>query len=201
MDKNVIEEYIVRNMNRNARYLLLSGKQNNGPGGPMFPKGKYMNNVRWACKLEKQAIAALGTKCGYDEPKAPAGMSGMFFNLDIDWDEPDIYTAMHSWANEINEFAMQNVGKTDVKYDNPQVRNWVNLVRPDITKIGCADITCVENGLNKYRAYCLVDKPPLNLGQVMYEAGNGGCKYGESCAAGFKCDKYGFCKEEPKPKP
>ncbi|KAL6732280.1 hypothetical protein Aduo_003054 [Ancylostoma duodenale] len=178
MDKNVIEEYIVRNMNRNARYLLLSGNQNNGPGGPKFPKAKYMNNVRWA-----------------------SGMSGMFFNLDIDWDEPDIYTAMHSWANEINEFAMQNVGKTDVKYDNPQVRNWVNLVRPDITKIGCAEITCVENGINKFRAYCLVDKPPLSLGQVMYEAGNGGCKYGESCAAGFKCDKYGFCKEEPKPKP
>ncbi|EYC12898.1 hypothetical protein Y032_0045g1145 [Ancylostoma ceylanicum] len=79
MDKYIIEDNVVRNLNRNARYLVLSGKQNNGPNGQMLPKAKYMNNLRWACKLEKQAITLLGTKCGYDEPKAPNGTTGVFF--------------------------------------------------------------------------------------------------------------------------
>ncbi|EYC12905.1 hypothetical protein Y032_0045g1150 [Ancylostoma ceylanicum] len=121
--------------------------------------------------------------------------------MDIDWDEPDILTAMDSWTNEINEFAMQQVGTDKVIYRDPVVRNWLNLIRPDITKIGCAEITCVENGLNKYRAYCLVDKAPLKLGDVVYEVGKGGCKNGEKCPSGFKCDRHGFCKEIPKPKP
>ncbi|RCN23636.1 hypothetical protein ANCCAN_30677, partial [Ancylostoma caninum] len=72
------------------------------------------------------------------------------------------------------------------------------LVRPNITQIGCAEITCKEGGLNKYRAYCLVDKPALKRGDVVYEAGNGGCDGGDACPAGFKCNRLGLCKAEPK---
>lgn len=39
---------------------------------------------------------------------------------------------------------------------------------------------------------------PLKLGDVVYEAGYGGCKHGDACPAGFKCDKVGLCKAQKK---
>ncbi|EYB99268.1 hypothetical protein Y032_0123g1109 [Ancylostoma ceylanicum] len=42
------------------------------------------------------------------------------------------------------------------------------LIREDITEIACAQAHCKEGG-EKYRAFCLLDNPPLKKGDILYQ--------------------------------
>ncbi|RCN33885.1 hypothetical protein ANCCAN_20283 [Ancylostoma caninum] len=210
-EKEIIDDYVVGHIN-DQRYAQLKGLVLNGPWqgrdkwtpetqgyGKKLPKAKTMNRMVYDCALEKEAVAALDHKCTYTEPKAPAGKTGIFYSMDIDWDVPDITSAAFAWMQEIEEFAVSDYAITDkdVKFKDLAIRQYLNLMRPGIKKIGCAEALCKENGLNKYRAFCLTDQPPLKINDVIYEAGSGGCDKGETCPQGTKCGQFGMCDVQP----
>ncbi|KAL6731950.1 hypothetical protein Aduo_002766 [Ancylostoma duodenale] len=209
--KETIDDYVVGHIN-DRRYALLHGLVLNGPWqgrdkwtpetqgyGKKLPKVKTMNRMVYDCGLEKEAVAALNHTCSFTEPNAPPGKTGIFYSMDIDWDVPEITSAAWAWMDDIKEFAVSDYAITDknVKFNDLVLRRYLNLMRPDIKKIGCAEMLCVENGLNKYRAYCLIDLPPLNINDVVYEAGRGGCENGEQCPKGTKCGSGGMCDVQP----
>ncbi|KAL6732244.1 hypothetical protein Aduo_003024 [Ancylostoma duodenale] len=205
-DQEIIEENVLSHIN-DQRYRLLSGQQLNGPWqgrdkwtketqgyGKPLPKGKTMNALKWSCDLEKQAKAALNPKCTSDQPKTPAKKTGVFYRMDIDWEEPELTSAAWAWTKEIDESAVSSnaISNKAVTFKDSALREYLNLMRSSTTKIGCAEVLCKENGMNKYRAFCLTDKPPLKDNEVVYEAGKGGCDKGEKCPNGFTCKK-GLC--------
>ncbi|RCN33884.1 hypothetical protein ANCCAN_20282 [Ancylostoma caninum] len=171
-DKETIEEYVIAEIN-SKRYEILKGLQPNGPWqgrdkwneetqgyGKKLPKAKTMNKLEYDCGLEKEAKAALDPTCTADIPKAPAGKTGIFYIKDIDWDEPEITSAVSEWMEEINEFAVSDsaISDKEVTFKDNALREYLSLMRPSITKIGCAEVLCKENGMNKYRAFCLTDQ-------------------------------------------
>ncbi|EPB69044.1 hypothetical protein ANCCEY_11861 [Ancylostoma ceylanicum] len=210
-EKEYIDDYVVGKIN-DERYALLAGLTLNGPWqgrdkwtpetqgyGKKLPKGKTMNNLVYSCELEKEADAALNHTCSYNEPNAPAGKTGIFYSMDIDWDVPEMMSAAWAWMEEIEHFAVSDHAISDkaVTFHDLAIRQYLNLMRSNITKIGCAEALCKENGLNKYRAYCLIDQPPLKIGDIIYEAGSGGCDKGEHCPQGTKCGQFGMCDVQP----
>ncbi|RCN52746.1 hypothetical protein ANCCAN_01122, partial [Ancylostoma caninum] len=209
-DKDTIETYIVGDIN-DKRYRILKGLQLNGPWqgedkwtsetqgyGKKLPMGKTMNEVEYDCPLEKEAKAALNPNCTYDIPNAPAGKTGIFYSKDIDYDVPEITSAVSEWMEEIENFAVSDIAISDkeVTFKDNALREYLSLMRPSITKIGCAEVLCKDNGMNKYRAFCLTDQPALKADDVVYEAGKGGCDEGEKCQQG-KCDTFGMCSLKP----
>ncbi|EYB82956.1 hypothetical protein Y032_0346g3142 [Ancylostoma ceylanicum] len=205
-DKEIIEETVIGHFN-DMRYRLLKGLQLNGPWqgkdkwtsetqgyGKKLPKGKTMNELVWSCDFEKEAKAALNPKCTNDQPKAPNGKTGLFYKMDIDWDVPEITSAAWAWMEEIEKSAVRDnaISNKAVTFKDAALRQYLNLMRPSITKIGCAEVLCKEKGVNKYRAFCLTDQAPLKDNEVVYEAGKGGCDKGETCPKGLTCKK-GLC--------
>ncbi|KAL6732285.1 hypothetical protein Aduo_003059 [Ancylostoma duodenale] len=210
-EKEIIDDYVVGHIN-DQRYAQLNGKVLNGPWqgrhkwtretqgyGKKLPKGKTMNRMVYDCEFEKEAVAALNHTCSDNEPSAPAGKTGMFYSMDIDWDVPEMTSAAWAWMDQIKHFAVSDYAITDkgVKFKDLVIRQYLNLMRPEIKKIGCAEVLCKENGMNKYRAFCLTDQPPLKDNEVIYEAGNGGCDKGENCPQGTVCGAFGMCDVKP----
>ncbi|KIH55985.1 hypothetical protein ANCDUO_13843, partial [Ancylostoma duodenale] len=113
------------------------------------------------CGLEKEAKAALNPSCTSEIPNAPAGKTGIYYSKDIDWDEPEITSAVSEWMEEIQNFAVSDIAISDkeVTFKDNALREYLSLMRPSITKIGCAEVLCKDNGMNKYRAFCLIDQP------------------------------------------
>ncbi|EYC12878.1 hypothetical protein Y032_0045g1136 [Ancylostoma ceylanicum] len=173
-DAEVIETYVVGDIN-DERYAILRGLVINGP---------WQGKDKWTPETQ-----------GYGKklPKAKT-----MNNKDIDWDVPEITSAVSEWIKEISEFAVSDIAITDkeVTFKDNALREYLNLMRPNLTKIGCAEVLCNDNGMNKYRAFCLTDKPPLKPNEVVYEAGKGGCKHGENCPQ-ETCDKFGMCDVKP----
>ncbi|KAL6732265.1 hypothetical protein Aduo_003042 [Ancylostoma duodenale] len=205
-DKEIIDGLVVGHIN-DLRYRLLSGLQLNGPWqgrdhwtqetqgyGKKLPLGKTMNKLEWNCNLEKKAKAALDPKCTDVEPIAPKGKTGLFYKMDIDWGEPELTSAAWAWMEQIEKFTVSDnaISNKQVIFKDHNLREYLNLMRPSITKIGCAEALCVENGVNKYRAFCLTDKEPLKDNDVVYKAGKGGCDKGQKCPNGYTCER-GLC--------
>ncbi|KAL6732268.1 hypothetical protein Aduo_003044 [Ancylostoma duodenale] len=205
-DKETIEEFVVGHIN-DQRYKLLRGLQLNGPWqgkdkwtaetqgyGKKLPTGKTMNKLEWSCNLEKRAKAALDPKCTDVEPNDPQGKTGLFYKMDIDWGVPELTSAAWAWMEQIEKFAVSDDAISDkqVTFKDHALREYLNLMRPSTKRIGCAEALCVENGVNKYRAFCITDKEPLKDNGVVYKAGNGGCDKGEKCPKGLTCE-IGMC--------
>ncbi|EPB69042.1 hypothetical protein ANCCEY_11859 [Ancylostoma ceylanicum] len=209
-DADIIDVNVIGEIN-DKRYEVLRGLVINGPWqgkdkwtpetqgyGKKLPKAKTMNNLVYDCELEKEAKTLLDPKCTDVEPTAPTGKTGIFYSKDMDWDVPDITSAVTEWMEEISEFAVSDIAITDkeVTFKDNALREYLNLMRPNLTKIGCAEVLCNDKGMSKYRAFCLTDQSPLKLDDVVYEAGNGGCKEGEQCPQG-SCDQFGMCDVKP----
>ncbi|RCN44513.1 SCP-like protein [Ancylostoma caninum] len=173
--KALMEEVIshtVRNID-SARYKLEKGIQWNGPTTnkvTFLPKAKNFTKVLWNCKLEKDAMTLLGNKCPETAPKTPAAHTGLFFKRD-GFEGLSYISAIDTWLDQINRFPLipaAITGKTVTYQGDLKTFNYVNLIRQGITAIGCAQATCTVNGIEKYRAYCLINRPPLTKGQVVY---------------------------------
>ncbi|CAJ0595448.1 unnamed protein product [Cylicocyclus nassatus] len=209
MDEYTIDDFIVRNLNVNYRLQLLKGVEKIGT---TMPKGKVMKALQWDCDLEQAAINALPANCPEDKPVALANKTGIFYSLNIGI-QPDILTAMDFWTSEKKKVSV-NVDGTAVRYVNSSVTNYLNLMRSTASKIGCAEHTCKEGDLYKFRAYCITNAPlahnisvhvktenrlnsssPLQNNDVMYEVGNGGCLKGDNCPTGSNCVTFGLCKD------
>ncbi|RCN48429.1 hypothetical protein ANCCAN_05424 [Ancylostoma caninum] len=160
-DKDIIEEYVIRSIN-DARYKILSGLQLNGPWqgrdewssetqgyGKKLPLGKTMNLVEYDCQLEQEAKAALNPNCTYDIPNAPVGKTGIFYNKDIDWDVPEIGSAVAEWLEEIDEFAVSDhaISDTNVTFQDNTLREYLSvsldLPSPKLDVLKCSASTTV----------------------------------------------------------
>ncbi|CAJ0595442.1 unnamed protein product [Cylicocyclus nassatus] len=192
MDEYTIDDYIVRNLNVNYRLQLLKGVEKIGT---TMPKGKVMKALQWDCDLEQAAINAFPADCPKDKPVASANQTGIFYSLDIGI-QPDILTAMDFWTSEKKKVSV-NVDGTAVRYVDSSVTNYLNLMRSTASKIGCAEHTCKDGDLYKFRAYCITNAPPLQNNDVIYEVGNGGCLKGDNCPTGSDCVTFGLCKDKP----
>ncbi|EYC12964.1 hypothetical protein Y032_0045g1187 [Ancylostoma ceylanicum] len=126
----------------------------------VFIAAELLLQLVWDCDLEKKAKAALGPTCRDDEPKAPKGKTGLFCSINITDIEPELTSAVWVWTEQIDKFTVSDDAISDKKvvYKNHDLREYLNLMRHSITKIGCAEVLCPGKDLNKYRAFCLTDK-------------------------------------------
>ncbi|KAK6730220.1 hypothetical protein RB195_006964 [Necator americanus] len=199
-DEEYIRVYVVQTINNHRQVLLRGFEPNgqwNGTGyGKDLPLPKTMNKVEYNCNLEKKAFALLDQSCSTKAPTGPDGTTALFFHIDVDFDGPELFSAVWDWAKQINKFAVSDVAITNkqvvYKDQDRNLYEYLNLMRAVTSKIGCADITCKDGDLRKYRAVCLLNRNPLTNGAVVYKAGSGGCNKGETCQSGV-CDQYGFC--------
>ncbi|KAK6726237.1 hypothetical protein RB195_004513 [Necator americanus] len=199
-DEEYIHDYVVQSIN-DHRYTLLRGTELNGPWngkgyGKKFPRAKTMNKLEYSCNLEKKAFALLDKSCSTNTPTGPNGTAALFYHNDVDFDDPELYSAIWDWSEQIREFAVSDdaITKKQVVYKDKDrnLYEYLTFMRAAISKIGCADITCRDGDLRKYRAVCLVNRDPLKDGDVVFKAGLGGCKNGETCRNGV-CDEFGLC--------
>ncbi|RCN38983.1 hypothetical protein ANCCAN_15076 [Ancylostoma caninum] len=95
---------------------------------------------------------------------------------------------------QIEKFAVSDDAISDkqVTFKDHDLREYLNLMKPSTKRIGCAEVLCKENGVNKYRAFCITDREPLKDNDMVYKAGKGGCDKGENCPNGFTCE-IGMC--------
>ncbi|KAK6730219.1 hypothetical protein RB195_006964 [Necator americanus] len=191
MSKNV-------SRNRFVKAVLLRGFEPNGQWngtgyGKDLPLPKTMNKVEYNCNLEKKAFALLDQSCSTKAPTGPDGTTALFFHIDVDFDGPELFSAVWDWAKQINKFAVSDVAITNkqvvYKDQDRNLYEYLNLMRAVTSKIGCADITCKDGDLRKYRAVCLLNRNPLTNGAVVYKAGSGGCNKGETCQSGGDNDR------------
>ncbi|EYC40495.1 hypothetical protein Y032_0610g628 [Ancylostoma ceylanicum] len=174
--KALMEDVIAHTIRpiNSARYMVERGLQWNGPTTQkvtFLPKSKKMAEVVWNCKLEKDAMTLLGNKCPETAPRAPAGHTHLFFKRD-GFEDLSYVSAISAWLDQINKFPLMPAaitGTTVTNQGDPKTSNYVNLIRQGITAIGCAQATCTVNGVVKYRAYCLINRPYLTKGQVVYQ--------------------------------
>ncbi|RCN53109.1 hypothetical protein ANCCAN_00660 [Ancylostoma caninum] len=70
-------------------------------------------------------------------------------------------------------------------------RNYCNLVRYDAYHIGCAETECDGKKLT----FCLTNKPPLQINETVYYAGDGACPKGacRPTAIGVCNEDTGLC--------
>ncbi|KHJ78436.1 hypothetical protein OESDEN_21944 [Oesophagostomum dentatum] len=79
--------------------------------------------------------------------------------MDINWTEPTLYTGVLEWLDEIQDEPLA-YDKDAIRYSDPSKhRNYLNLMRRSITKMGCGGVYCNVNGMHKYRGLCLTNKP------------------------------------------
>ncbi|EPB73709.1 hypothetical protein ANCCEY_07223 [Ancylostoma ceylanicum] len=170
-----VREHTEDLINKNSRYKLQQGTLPNGPalvdGTKPFPKAKKLNDVKWSCALEKEAIKLLGDKCPETAPTAPADKTGLFYKYH-DKEKFSYVVALLHWLVEIEKGPLSDAAtKGDaVTYQGEEkVANFVNFIREDVSEIGCAQLHCDENSIVKDTAYCLLNKPPLKKGDVLYQ--------------------------------
>ncbi|ETN86810.1 hypothetical protein NECAME_05802 [Necator americanus] len=199
-NEKYIRDYVVQTIN-NHRYALLRGSALNGPWngtvyGKKFPLAMTMDRLEYNCNLEKKAFALMGECCSTKAPTAPDGTTALFYQIDQDFDDHELFSAVWNWTKQINKFAVSDdaIRAKQVVYRNKDrnLYEYLTLVRAVSSKIGCADITCRRGNSIKYIALCLLNRNPLTDGAVVYKVGLGGCNRGETCQNGI-CDQFGFC--------
>ncbi|EYC17580.1 hypothetical protein Y032_0030g2150 [Ancylostoma ceylanicum] len=140
----------VNELNQRRR-LMVEGLQKNGNTGKNLPTGENVAEVEWSCDLEKKAIDALNP-CPTESPSAPNGTTGFFDNQD----NGKNVDPMDLWLSEINNtsIVLHKHPEAPVRCNGTN-RNYCNLVRYDVSRIGCAEKQC--NG--KTSTFCLVNMP------------------------------------------
>ncbi|EYC40499.1 hypothetical protein Y032_0610g629 [Ancylostoma ceylanicum] len=104
LEEDVIS-HTINAMNKNVRYSLQKGNQLNGPttNGPKFlPKAKKLDDVKWSCDMEQEAMKLLGDKCLETAPATPPGKTGLFFKFD-GMEDLSYVTAISAWLEEIDK--------------------------------------------------------------------------------------------------
>ncbi|EYC17624.1 hypothetical protein Y032_0030g2178 [Ancylostoma ceylanicum] len=183
-------------LNRRRR-LMADGWQQNGPRGNVYlPKGENLMEMEWSCGLEEKAIAALNTSecntsCPAKRPNAPNGTTGFFDCQNVS----SGYDPMGgSWLRGIYSTSIKTKPGAPVMASMCEDgnRDYCNLVRYNVHRIGCAETQSVE----KKCVFCLTDKPPLQDGDTVYNVGGGSCPKGKCHKPTHGCDpETGLCFE------
>ncbi|RCN53209.1 hypothetical protein ANCCAN_00766 [Ancylostoma caninum] len=108
-------------------------------------------------------------------------------------------SVLNIWAKQLDKTPMREsaIGPDSVTYQGDILLwEYVNLARGLITGIGCAQTTCSHGGpnsLTKHATLCLINKPPLGVGDVIYEIDHDvGCQSDAECPYPLVCDlEYG----------
>ncbi|KAK6726271.1 hypothetical protein RB195_004534 [Necator americanus] len=199
-DKKYIRGKVLAIINE-RRGDLAAGWEANGPFngksyGKQPPEAEAMNKMEYSCSLERMAFALLDQSCSTNTPTAPNGMTALFYHDDAKHNF-DLMSAIWKWDSQIEKFTISDEAITDeqVVYKNKDHNLWeyLNLMRDTTSEMGCAEITCRDGDLRKYRAVCLLNNSPLKDGDVVYKAGNGGCNTLEKCRRGGLCEFVEYC--------
>ncbi|EYC09310.1 hypothetical protein Y032_0061g3273 [Ancylostoma ceylanicum] len=147
------------------RWLLIQGKQKNGPNGGKMPMPEQMDEVRWNCSLEKEAIDLIGGACSGDVPTTD--YRTILLTSVTGETRPPFESALTVWTTELDRKAMREsaIGDDSVTYQNDIfLLDYLNLVRANLTGIGCAQTTCSlsipsHNNAKKSVVLCLTNEP------------------------------------------
>ncbi|VDM79490.1 unnamed protein product [Strongylus vulgaris] len=136
----------------------------------------------WDCALEEKAIAVLPSRKGEktiqclgkaELPPASRNNTVLFVNVGPetfvigqgertrDYEDFDISEPINRWIRPmfVNSMSREAIGAEAVTYQGEKViEEYVNLVRADTTKIGCAWVRCFGGRDAVYSAYCLTNK-------------------------------------------
>ncbi|ETN77742.1 hypothetical protein NECAME_10834 [Necator americanus] len=144
---------------------LAAGWETNGPFngksyGKQPPEAEAMNKMDYSCSLERMAFALLDQSCSTNTPTAPNGMTALFYHDDAKHNF-DLMSAIWKWDSQIEKFTISDEAITDeqVVYKNKDHNLWeyLNLMRDTTSEMGCAEITCRDGDLRKYRVVCLLN--------------------------------------------
>ncbi|EYC30750.1 hypothetical protein Y032_0004g1747 [Ancylostoma ceylanicum] len=206
LDKNTIDNGILKPIN-DERLQIASGKQQNGGSGSNLPPATNMTELVWSCELEQKAITALKDGCvDPATPTPPANpekwadlfyTSCKFSNYDYGG------TVEQAFSNNIltelqkMEFkvlpvrTLGTVSSNPIFDDTTGLLNYANLVRATNTEIGCAMNICPSTaGVGFLTYYCLLNGKTITNGEPLYQGTTkitDGCKE-ITCPAGYTCN-------------
>ncbi|KHJ92408.1 SCP-like protein [Oesophagostomum dentatum] len=143
------------------RSMLARQQQMNGNTSTNLPYGKNIRQLEWNCTLETSANGLMDGQCDHAGKTAPAGTSLIAFSdyLDSVGGTADISPILNSILMSIDHESL-NVGTTTVTYTSttgPNLANYANLARSDITSMACALETCGAGDEGRLAMYCLTD--------------------------------------------
>ncbi|VDK49781.1 unnamed protein product [Cylicostephanus goldi] len=154
-DINEILKYI-----NERRSTVVQGNQRNGQRKDNLPAGKYMNQIYWNCDLEKETMEFSTDVCDYPE-QTPQKSQAYHADYDYDGEKvPSASSLVETWLGMVDNNALTEYGNGAVKYSEElNMADFVNLINPKTTDIGCAFGNCViEDGGSKYTFYCLTNQ-------------------------------------------
>ncbi|KAL6740505.1 hypothetical protein Aduo_013855 [Ancylostoma duodenale] len=145
--------------------------------------------VKMRCELENDAKEGLKNHSCDEEfpPTDPKGRARLFMSDYDNYADPDISTFIKTNLDFIDNFALEDVTNTSVKYKEEGFTYlYSQAMRATTTEIGCTLKRCKIGGFDMFAAYCLTNQPTLKNGEVIYEVGKAGeCM---DCPAGTTCD-------------
>ncbi|CAJ0601438.1 unnamed protein product [Cylicocyclus nassatus] len=163
--------YQVLSLVNTKRAILASGLQMNGTNyyeedrtTEELPPAKNMYKMAYDCVLEQKAKKALTTLGCNDDSQA-------FKDPYIT--HSNISTALWCELFQVDWYGIASFNTTQSLdyydwYDEESTTNYVNLMRADASKVGCANMTC-----QKYREFvmylCITDQGPIENGDELYE--------------------------------
>ncbi|KAL6729651.1 hypothetical protein Aduo_000689 [Ancylostoma duodenale] len=175
LERSQINEYVLNPVNE-ARRILATGKQKNGYGGENLPATKRMTKLLGSCRLENKDIRTSSGWCMFKEDPIDGDRWATLFQQGYGFGDPIdariIKTIFQKDLNAINIFPLEGVTPRRVVYKEntpPVLQNYVNIIRSNVTRIGCAFLKCNEPQ-DPYAVYCVTYSKKLNDGDVIYEA-------------------------------
>ncbi|CAJ0600880.1 unnamed protein product [Cylicocyclus nassatus] len=162
------------------RSQVVRGDQQNGHSGSNLPPGKNMNQLYWSCDLENTAAKQLNGQCLENAPAPAPSDKSQIFSKDYFYEgfpQKSISEVLNSFLVIIDNAELSDTGE-DVKVSVETLREYANLINPETTEVGCTTTTCSSQEYTEYTIYCLTNQRSLEVGETIYEKGNGGC---DSC--------------------
>ncbi|EYC04480.1 hypothetical protein Y032_0087g2033 [Ancylostoma ceylanicum] len=157
-----IDDYVLNPVNRYRR-ALIAGTQSNGASHQKLPKPQFMTKLTWSCDLEKIAMHTLKGRCPLnDVPSDKDGRGTVFFQnyaFGAPMNTSIIKTVFVNELAGIDIFTLRGVTSNEVVYKSktPSVlRTYVNVIRPEANKIGCAWTKCKEED-DPFAVYCVLN--------------------------------------------
>ncbi|KAL6729674.1 hypothetical protein ANCDUO_23364 [Ancylostoma duodenale] len=143
------------------RWRLGNGSQTNGPDGKKMPGPKHMDEVKWECLLEKEAITMLGGECSAAVPTT-SNLAVLLISL-TGVTSPSFTSAFDIWTRELDKTPLKDwaIGPDKIEYDGqPILWEYAHLAQANLTRIGCAQKNCPVAGAKnavKHTTLCLLN--------------------------------------------